>query len=674
MDFFAQQDKARKKTAVLASYFALAVTCTILLVYLIPVAGLHFWKTAASTSTQRIPFIWWYPDWFTGACSVTLLVVLGGALLKIAELRRGGGRSVAEMLGGREILPGTQDFFERRLRNVVEEMAIASGVPVPPVYVMERERGINAFAAGFTPADSVVAVTYGTMTGLTRDELQGVVAHEFSHILNNDMRMNISLMGIIHGLLIVGLTGRLILEFSFYSSSGRRSKEDSGQVVAFAIAAGLALWIVGSCGMLFAKLIKAAISRSRERLADASAVQFTRNPTGLASALKKIGGLDEGSRIRAPRAEMASHMFFGNGLALSGLFNTHPPIRQRVQWLEPTFDGTFPVVTYDSLREQLTRFEGAPKKEHAEKHNGLTDLFTRPDKLVIATSVLESAAQTARPLSPHALLESIGRPMEHHADQARALIDSIPDAVRGYAYDPYGARMLICCLLLDEREEILDQQMRIIQEKAEPPVYQTLQQARPKLGTIPPELRLPIVDLTIPALRFLSENQYRTFLQVVRALIEADDQVDIFEYALQRVLEHALEPGFGGPRRKNIANYYNIQGLARETSILLSVLARKGHGFGVEASTAFSAAIDVINEPKARFEFLEQEQCTWERLDEALDRLNEASSQLKKLILGAALTCLMHDREITVEETELFRAIADTLDCPVPPWVTPTGL
>ena len=251
---------------------------------------------------------------------------------------------------------------------------------------------------------------------------------------------------------------------------------------------------------------------------------------------------------------------------------------------------------------------------------------------------------------------------------------SIPDRVREYAYDPYGARMLVYFLLLDRDPDILGKQMAILKEMAEEEVYKTLEDALPKLGTIPPELRLPIVDISIPALRFLSEGQYRAFLQVVRALGEADDQVDIFEYALQRVLIHALEPTFAEQRKKLVANYYNIQGLAGETSVLLSVLARKGHGFGVDASTAFTAAVDVINEPKARFVFLDREQCTWELLDQALDKLNESSAQLKKLILSAALTCLMHDREITVEETELFRAIADTLDCPVPPWVVPTEL
>jgi len=353
MDFFAQQDNARKQTGIMLVYFGGAVASTILLVYLLPVLVWNATQSRYGSPEVARQLHWWHPDIFALVCGVTLVVVLCGALFKISQLRRGGGEGVAAMLGGRQIYPDTADFFEKRLRNVVEEMAIASGVPVPPVYVMERENGINAFAAGFTPSDSVVAVTYGTMTGLTRDELQGVIAHEFSHILNNDMRMNINLMAIIHGLIVIGLLGRIILEFSARGS--RHRSKDSGQIVVFLIASGIILWIVGSCGMFFAKLIKASISRSRERLADASAVQFTRNAAGLANALKKIGGLSQGSRIANPNAEQASHMFFGKGTKGS-LFSTHPPLSERVQWLEPTFDGNFPTVTHKDLREQLARF------------------------------------------------------------------------------------------------------------------------------------------------------------------------------------------------------------------------------------------------------------------------------------------------------------------------------
>lgn len=671
MDFFARQDNARRKTSLLLFYFCTAVTSTILLVYWIPVLGWYFYQSNYGPKNIQPQLTWWHPDLFALVCGVTLIVVLCGALFKIAQLRRGGGESVAVMLGGKQIYPDTDDYFEKRLRNVVEEMAIASGVPVPPVYVMERENGINAFAAGFRPSDAVIAVTYGTMTGLTRDELQGVIAHEFSHILNNDTQMNVTLMGIIHGLLIIGLTGRIILEFSARGS--RTRSKDSGQMVVFAIATGLILWIVGSCGMLFAKLIKSAISRSRERLADAAAVQFTRNPSGLANALKKIGGLSYGSRIRAPNAEQASHMFFGNGLGRS-IFSTHPPLAERVRWLEPTFDGSFPSVTLDDLREQLSRVESAPQPKK-EKKPDVVDLFTDPTKLAVTGAILDAATTPQfKPNNPEALIASIGAPMEEHAEAAKWLMASIPEEIKEYARDPHGARMLIYFLLLDTDAAILNKQMTFIKAQAEAEVFQTLEQAIPDLGKIKPELRLPIIDLSIPALRFLSPNQYVAFRSVVKALIEADEQIDVFEYALQRVIVRHLDPVIGGKAKPRPTNYYSIKGLVNEASVVLSVLARKGHGDADTAMTAFKAATGQIASLKAGFQFMEEELCTWDTLDAALDKLNEGSFKVKKWVLGAALACLMHDREITVEETELFRAVADSLDCPVPPWVTPTEL
>ena len=660
MDFFAQQDRARKKTGVLLSYFGMAMVGTILLVYFFPVLCLYIARPYTASPTAP-PLQWWNPEFFVGVCGMTLLVVVGGALFKIAQLREGGGEGVASMLGGRQVSPGTADFFEKRLRNVVEEMAIASGVPVPPVYLLPKEKGINAFAAGFTPSDAVVAVTYGTMTGLTREELQGVIAHEFSHILNYDMAMNIRMMGFLHGLLLIGLTGQFILRAGSHSRKG-------GVPI---LAGGLILMIVGYFGVLCSKLIKASISRSRERLADASAVQFTRNPAGLAAALKKIGGLSAGSRLRSPNAAQASHMFFGNGLRSSS-FSTHPPLAERVRWLEPTFDGTFPTVTSEDLRAQLARFEGAPL-EKKEKKPDMVDLFTDPGKLAVTATILDAATKPAfRPNNPEALIDSIGAPMTHHADAAKALIASIPERAKEHARDPYGARMLIYFLLLDSDETIRDKQMAIVKQQAEPEVFEALGKAIPNLGQIQPQMRLPIIDLAIPALRFLSKGQYATFRVIVKALTDADEQVDIFEYALQRVLVCHLDPLFSDTPKRRAANYYAIRGLEKETSTVLSVLAWKGHDGEAEVAAAFRSATEKIAAPKAVFKLQPESECTWEALDAALDKLVEGSFKVKKWMLGAALACLMHDREITVEEVELFRAIADTLGCPVPPWVVPS--
>ncbi|MDZ8118663.1 M48 family metalloprotease [Pontiella agarivorans] len=685
MDFFARQDQARRSTLLLIAQFSIAVAGSILLVYFLPVVFWHFYKVAQATVPPD--FQGWYPELFIGVCGVTLMVVLGGAALKIAELRRGGGSSVATLLGGREILPSTEDFYERRLRNVVEEMAIASGVPVPPVYVMPREKGINAFAAGFGTNDAVVAVTYGTMTGLTRDELQGVIAHEFSHILNKDMALNIQLIGFLHGLLIIGLTGRVLLHFS-----GDIGRSRNGAKLAFPIlAAALILLAVGFTGYFFGNMIKASISRHRERLADASAVQFTRNPGGLASALKKIGGLAHGSRINCPQAGQASHMFFGSGVR--SLFSTHPPLKQRIQWLEPGFNGKYEAVTLDSIATVLAQSEGAPRP--VDQAQPISEIYGSSDlsqnrynrtgasgqqgspsasdtpRTAGGPPASRKTARTPEPINGHQLLESVGRPMEKHVETAKMLIASIPDQVREAASTPYGARMLVYFLLLDPRKEILNTQMNIIEHMAEPEVFQSLENALPSLGTIDPALRLPIVDLTIPALRFLSEHQYDAFMQVVDALAAADQKTDLFEFSLQHVLKHHLDPVFGKTPKRPIVNYYAIRGLAAEASTVLSALARKCHPSETDASDAFLAGAAVIQKPKTELQFKNSEECTWDRLDAALNKFNESSSQVKKELLAAALACMMHDHEITVSEVELFRAIAVTLDCPVPPWVTP---
>jgi len=674
MDFFARQESARKHTGEMLVYFGLAVALTILLIYFIPVLGWLAYRANHLPQGGSVSLEWWYPELFVMVCGLTLLVVLGGTLFKIAQLKRGGGSGVAEMLGGKQVLPGTDDFFEKRLHNVVEEMAIASGVPVPPVYVMGRENGINAFAAGFSSSDSVIAVTYGTMTGLTRDELQGVVAHEFSHILNNDISINIKLMGFLHGLLIIGLTGRIILEFTGRGSIGRRRSKDSGQITMVILAVGLVLMVVGFAGVFFCKLIKASLSRSRERLADASAIQFTRNATGLANALKKIGGLAQGSHISSPRREEASHMFFGKGTKGS-VFSTHPSLTARIQWLEPTFDGDFPTVTAKDMRQQLARFEGAPPPKTEKKKTDVVDLFTDPSTLVVATTILESASSSPKlqtgPRSPEALISSIGSPQGAHADAARKLVDTIPEALKEYARDPYSSRGLIYSLLLDPADTIRQKQINLIEEEVEADLFLILKKILPDTGNITPEMRLPIVDLSIPALRQLSSDQYAAFRTLVKQLIDADEQVDVFEYALRRVLTHHLDPVHFGKAKSKPVNYYAIRGLEKETSVVLSVLARKGHTDESVAAAAFQSAVGKISGKHAGFQMLEESLCSWENLDDALNKLNEGSFRVKKWVLGAALACLMYDREITVEETELFRAVADTLGCPVPPWVAP---
>jgi len=670
MDFFDRQEKARRRTGVLLVYFAGAIIGTASMVYLVVMLLWFFVRMKTTTSFSFDKFEWWNLTFFLGTLAVTLVVILAGSIHKIIDLRRGGGR-VAELLGGKMVPSSTDDFYERRLINVVEEMAIASGMTVPSVYVLPREKGINAFAAGYAPQDAVVTVTYGTMVGLTREELQGVVGHEFSHILNGDMRLNIYLMGGLHGLLLIVLAGRSIFEMGSlgWGSRGHVRVRGRGSFYIYLVAG--ALFVVGSVGLFFGKLIKGAISRQREFLADAAAVQFTRNPEGLAGALKKIGGLSGGSRIRSPYAEEVSHMFFGNALRSASLA-THPPLADRVRWLQPTFNGTFENVTLDSLYKQLEKKEGAPSPK--KKGDSLVDVLTHPADLAVAGAVLQGAGRVMPPAAansarrnPEKLMESIGAPMQEHVATAEKLIESIPPRIREMVRDPSGVRAVIYLLLLDTDDAVREKQMEILREMADANVVEDLEKIVPLLAEVPPETKLPIVDLAVPALRQLSQDQYIPFRVNLRPLVDADGKVSVFEYALQRVMTCVLDPLLCGSRAgRRAPAVYAFCGVQKEISCVLSVLAR----LSPDAQEAFSRAVEEIPDNRVQVALLPEAACGWEQLDAVLDKIAGASFYIKKWVLASALVCLMHDRDITVEEVELFRAIADSLDCPVPPWLT----
>jgi len=322
-------------------YFALAIVFTAAMFYVISLAP-YF------NAHPEKEGLFWHPELFMQVAGVTVVIIAIGSLCKLAKLRKGG-KAIAIALGGRALTNPSSDADERELQNIVEEMSIASGLNAPAIYVLDNEPGINAFAAGFTTEDAVIGVTKGAMRLLTRDELQGMIAHEFSHILNGDMRLNLRLVSWIHGIMWIALVGQAVLRAAracvMWNSESDLKKAGLG-LFFFGSIVGAVVYGLGSMGALFGRLIKSAVSRQREFLADAAAVQFTRNPLGLANALKKIGGLADGSRLRSPLAPEASHMFFGNGLRGSwfGFFSTHPSLKKRIKLLDPSFDGRFPQV------------------------------------------------------------------------------------------------------------------------------------------------------------------------------------------------------------------------------------------------------------------------------------------------------------------------------------------
>ena len=621
IDFFESQEEARRQTGRLVLLFALAVLAMTATVYAIAVGLEGYQGTDPSTGSARFAFDWWNPLLLFWVALGVGAVIGGGSLFKIAQLKAGG-HVVAEQLGGRRVSQETADRKERLLLNVVEEMSIASGIPVPPVYIMDDEPGINAFAAGFSPSDAVVGVTRGAVDQFSRDELQGVIAHEFGHILNGDMRLNIRLMGILHGILILGLLGYFLLRSSLISGGGRSNRNQLGMAL---LALGLGLIVVGFLGTFFGNWIKASVSRQREYLADASAVQFTRNPGGIASALKRIAGFGDGSRLVSPNAPEASHLFFGAAFR-NAMFATHPPIADRIRRLDPSFDP------------------GSAQKVAAQP----------------VTETVLGAAGLANEAPPVDAASQVGRPTAEHIDYAAGLLRAVPGALLEAAHEGYGARALVYALLLGEAGSIREAQFAVLEQKADPGVLKLTQKFVPQVASLERAAALPLVDLLLPALGELSPAQYQVFISNVDQLIRIDDRIDLFEWTLQRVLRTHLRPHFEkvSPPRVRYSSLERVRG---ECAVVLSVLTRGGSG--TERGFLEGAAVLGL----ADLALLAPEECRLDRMDEALFALSEVTPRLKKRILKAGQACIAHDARVTIEEAELLRATADALGCPMPP-------
>ncbi|MEI8374240.1 MAG: M48 family metallopeptidase [Planctomycetota bacterium] len=661
MDFFERQDHARRQTVRLIVLFALAVAVIIAAVYVVALLITQGGGGNAHGRHVATSMNFWDPGLLLAVALSTIAVIAMGSLYKVSELAAGG-EVVAQMMGGRLVDPQTTDLAERRLLNVVEEMSLASGVPVPPVYVLDNEPSINAFAAGYQPQNAVVAVSRGCLQYLTREELQGVLGHEFSHVLNGDMRLNLRLIGIVYGILILSIIGYFVMRSAGFagSSSSRDSGDRRGDNRAALFFIGLALYILGYLGVLLGNIVKAAISRQREFLADASSVQFTRNPSGLASALKKIGGLAEGSRINDAHAHEISHMFFSNAFAGSifNLFATHPPLEERIRLLDPNFDGSYAGVealpdAYVGL-SSLTN-QAAPAAQDAA--------------IAAMTSGLSSGAvplRSTRQVSTDRdrIVGQVGTPQAEHLEHAERLVAGLPAVVVQAIREPYTARGVVFALLLSREDEATrNQQWQLLQSYVEPPLVRVVQQLSERIDPLPTENRLPVVDMTIPALKRLSPAQYQAFRQIVEALTAAAGKVDLFEYCLRVILFGYLDVHFG-LRPAPAVRYKAVSALSQPATIILSALAYAGQSQPNDIQKAFQAG---SHDLLGQVHIIPPQQCTFDTFDAALSELAQASPAVKRRILEAVVACIAADGKMTVEENELLRAVAAALACPLPP-------
>ena len=643
MNFFESQDRVRKNTALLVVLFVLAVIALIIMTNLLIMIVFGFIDSQqlrdGGTLLRQM-------DWqtFVAVGAGVSVVVLAGSAFKIMALSAGG-KVVAESLGGQLIPQNTQDPNQRKLLNVVEEMAIASGTPAPPVYLFANEQGINAFAAGFSPRDAIIGVTQGAIDHLSREQLQGVIAHEFSHIFNGDMRLNIRLMGALNGILILGILGYYLLYSA--SLSGRRRSNDKGGAAILGLAIGL--MAIGFAGTFFGALIKASVSRQREYLADASAVQFTRNPNGIAGALKRIGGLEFGSKVENPGAPEVSHAFFAQGISgfMKMLSATHPPLAKRILRIDPHWDGKF------DLSDQ-------PDAAQDGKRPGDSETMTRQAIARNVAAVVAGAAVAGAMTA----IDQIGNPKQEAVDYARSLLSELSMVIKEAAREPHGARAVLYSLALDKRQEVRARQLKQLQDHADPDVYALTLKLMPQMDNLDIKFRLPIIDIAIPALKQLSLSQYKTFKGNLIALIAMDSRVDLLEWSLQKILFNHLDGQFF--KLATIKTRYSDLGrLRKEIELVLSVMAHAGAKNQSGMEQAFGAATEALE--SSGLVLLEKNQIRISDLDLALEKLEKLKPLAKSRLLKACVISIGHDQTVSAAEMELLRAFAGVLDCPVPP-------
>ena len=658
MDFFEAQHNARRKTWQLVVLFGAAVLALIVLtnalvagVFLIT-SGRMVSGTELATMLASVPV----DTWLWASLAVITVVTLA-SLYKYLMIR-GGGRAIAESLGGTRVQSNTTDLKERRLLNVVEEMAIAAGVSVPPVYLIQEE-GINAFAAGYTPDDAVVGITHGALNFLNREELQGVVAHEFSHILNGDTRINIRLIAILFGILFIGLIGNMLLRGSRHGLGRPRSSNNNGGGVAAILILGAGLAILGYAGTFFGNLIKSAVSRQREYLADAAAVQYTRNPPGISGALQKIGGA--GSRLHNSGANEISHMFFGQAIShfLGNMMATHPPLPKRISAIDPGWNGEFPVNLQPSSVSTSSLHTSAA--EHGVSNLAAGTQPTPSPKQIEGIAV-----------EVDTLAEVVGRPDHRSYLAADAIIDTTQEPCLDAARDPCAAHLLVYALLLHRAEVDEAQNTAAIQTATLSELKQgeldDIARLHKRLENSDDLHRLALLELSVPALKQMSHPQYKAFVARVIKLIKADKKIELFEWVLHRLLLKEITPHFERPRPPKI-RHRKVERIGDSMATLIAVLAHYGHDDESQRKAAYNAAMQELNFSSIPNAPAVATDDNFSALNKALKELRDLTPLQKPRVLKACAHSVLFDQKISADEGALLQGISAALDCPLPPSV-----
>jgi len=642
VNFFEHQANARRQTGRLLVYFLMAVLITAAAVN----AG--FYVLGRFMQGVGHGSLFWH-DWSAQAYLGTFLIIAGGSLLEYLRLR-GGGRALAEMMGARRIDFSTTLPDERQFINVVAEMSIASGVPSPALYVMDRETGINAFVAGLNMSETVMVVTRGALNAFDRDELQAVVGHEFSHILNGDMRLNVRLLALLAGILAIGQIGGFLVRASFTTNdSSRRNRKDA---VPHLIAVGILLWLIGSIGLFFGRLIKAAISRQREFLADASSVQFTRNPDGLAGALLKIKNASTHSWLDNIRAESMSHMCFGETLHFSSLFATHPPLEERIRVLGKRY------LIRDRLQQRALQQQEETAGQVAAA-NGIQALAPSGDLPPIPYAPVEPVAaavmtQFAAPAA--ALVARMGTVNPEELASAQALHRRLPAGVQQALQSSAGAQSLLYALVARQSAAPMESLQAFVLEK-EARLAPQVNALYRVLEGMDLSFALPLTELALPRLQLLTVPEQREFLACLQAMAQLDRRLSTFEFALLMLLRKQLQLNAK-------ARPLKLEQALPVLAVMVATLLRTGGMEGERLQLTYRRLMRTLTTnppPLPATEFTRLSQFAM-----GLQLLGGLSLPDKKNVLELAATAVLADAEVRLEEYELMRVVAALLDCPMP--------
>lgn len=646
MNFFENQERARKKTFLLVMLLLIAVLLIVLAINILIIVVftlMHNEDLAHLTANiRRDEFISFCTNTAVIVTPVVLFVIFLGTIIKMFMLNNGG-LSIAEMVKARPVDVNTDNLLEKRFINVVEEMAIASGISVPHLFVMENEKGINAFVAGYSPEDTVLVVTQGALEQLNRDELQGVIGHEFSHIFNSDMHINIKLIGIVSGIVMISQMGSFILRNMRFRSSSSNSKDDNKLQIVILIS-GIGLLVIGYIGLFFGRWIKAAISRERESLADATSVQYTRNPTGLIGALMRIQAYEQGTLLNSTSADDINHMCFGPSLEMlfSGLLASHPPIEERIQALDPQ--------GYYAPNIKLTRDENVAKPSKAHRELNAKDLM-------IGTVVLANKIQQAQNVNLGEIKQSIGNPSLAHVDVAKQLLKQIPEPLNVVAHDPNKVKLLYFALMMPESEEQFQSATQLLSTLLPENEQQQVLQYSQIIHDLGKTVKLPLIDISLAAFKQISIEERKIIYQNLEKIALLDKE-NLFEFTLLSILSKAT----GVPKTKRRINNLTVSALLPQISALLFAVIKSGHSDPTLQVACYDKLMKEFTDltiPLPKAEPL--------KLNFILSQLNHLTPLCKEQLINACLHCIEEDNIINVNEAELVRAIAARLDCPIPP-------